>query len=161
MEHLTLPVLDANETTEVSKEVVEAEPIEDGCWRLLHSPAFVWGVARGDIVRLDPVRRSGFVVVERAGNLAIVLAVPSGEESSSRRVLEREIGALGGTCEGGPPRMLVFSIPVSAGFARVEAIFDRACARVPGASWWFGNVYGPKGEPLNWWAGPYEEPRST
>jgi hypothetical protein len=161
MEHLTLPVLDETETAEIGKEVIEAERTGTGCWRLLHSPAFIWGVARGDIVRLDPGRPSGFVVVERAGDLAIVMAVPAGAEPSCRRVLEAGIKDLGGICEGGPPRMLVFSVPVSAGFSRVEAFFDRACARGPGATWWFGNVYGPGDEPLNWWVDLNEHPRST
>lgn len=151
MEHLTLPVLDEAGTREISKEMLEAEPAKNGCWQLLHSPAFVWGTARGDVIRLEPESLCGFVVVERSGNLAVVMGLPSGEEAACRRALEPEVVEMGGVCEGGPPRMLVFSIPVSVGFPRVEALFKQACARVAGAQWWFGNVYGPDDAPLNWW----------
>jgi hypothetical protein len=151
MEHLTLPALDESETQEVSKEVVEVEAAEHSCWRLLHSPAFVWGVARGDVIRLNPDVLRGFDIVKRSGNLAVVVSLPSGQEVTARRTLEPEIVEVGGVCEGGPPRMLVFSVPVSVGFPRIQAIFDRACGRVPEMLWWFGNVYGPDDKSLDWW----------
>jgi Domain of unknown function (DUF4265) len=151
VQHLTLPVLDDEGAHEMSKEVLEAEPGDNGCWRLLHSPALVDGVARGDLIRLAPEEPCGFVVVERAGNLAIVVVTPPGEQASCRRALEPAVLELGGVCEGGPPETLIFSIPVSVGFRRVEELFDGAAERKVVTTWWFGNVYGPGKEPLNWW----------
>jgi hypothetical protein len=151
VQHLTVPVLDDAQAHEVAKEVLEAEPADHGCWRLLHSPALVDGVARGDLIRIAPEEPRGFVVVERAGNLAIVVSTPPGAEASCRRVLEPAVLELGGVCEGGPPQTLIFSIPVSVGFRRVEELFDGAAERMVETTWWFGNVYGPGEVPLNWW----------
>jgi len=134
MQHLTIPVLDEKQQKVISQEVLEAEPTDDGCWRLLHSPAFVWGVARGDVLRLDPSTLCGFVLVARAGNVAVVVASPSGEEAACRRILEPEIVELGGVCEGGPPRMLVFSIPVAIGFPTIEALFIVRATALPAPS---------------------------
>lgn len=50
------------------------------------------------------------------------------------------------------PELTVFSIPVSAGFAQVEAIFGRLRREHPEAAWYFGNVYDTDGvTPLGWW----------
>ena len=58
---------------------------------------------------------------------------------------------LGGACEGGPPRMLVFTVPVSAGFGPIEATFNAAREGLDGASWWYGNVLDKDDRPLGWW----------
>lgn len=39
--------------------------------------------------------------------------------------------------------LTVFTIPVSAGFACVEEIFNRLTKRHPEVEWYFGNVYDP------------------
>jgi hypothetical protein len=56
--------------------------------------------------------------------------------------------------DGGPERMLVFTIPVTAGFSRVEAAFNSMAAGVEGSTWWYGNVYenGDTTRPLGWWS---------
>ena len=49
--------------------------------------------------------------------------------------------------------MIVFTIPVSAGFAAVARMFDSVVAQHPGSQWLYGNVYDPKDgkTPLDWW----------
>jgi hypothetical protein len=152
MEHVTFPVLDDTGTRVVRHEVLEVEREAPRVVRLTHSPAFVAGAARGDLIELDPDLLSGFRVLERSGMLAAVVAFKSKEQ---KRNAERELGidvqALGGVCEGGPGRALVFSMPVGTGFPTVEGFLDGARTRFPGAEWYFGNVYGPDGAPLNWW----------
>ena len=71
MEHILLPVLDEARTREVTKEMLEVEPTSTGL-RLLHSPAYVDGIAGGDVIELDVAQLSGYRLVSRGGNLAVV-----------------------------------------------------------------------------------------
>ena len=50
-------------------------------------------------------------------------------------------------------RMLVHTIPLSAGFDAGAAAFDDAVHRHPGSARLYGNVYDPSDgvTPLNWW----------
>lgn len=152
MEHILLPVFDESGKP-ATPEVLEAEPEGSGRYLLLHSPAFVDGIARGDIIELAPELPRGFRVARRGGYLAIVLALPvSLEKERAQQLLQAEVVAANGVCEGGPGRALVFSIPVGAGFSVVEQIFVSFCASHTGSDWWFGNVYDPEsGAALNWW----------
>jgi uncharacterized protein (TIGR02118 family) len=152
---VTLPVLDEDGTRRLGEEILEVEPRADGSVRLLHSPAFVYGIASGDVVALDAKKRCGYRVLQRSGMLAVVVRFESdaGREAARSR-LEARVAALGGTCDGGPDRTLVFSIPVTAGFPAVERVFEDVCGRPPGAGWHFGNVYGPGERPLGWWEDP-------
>jgi hypothetical protein len=153
MEHLELPVLNSDETKVVSREILEVEPLGDGGITLLHSPAFVWGIAAGDVIDLDPAEPSGFRLRRRAGNVAIVLALndPADKTSAVASKLIDAIVLLGGVCEGGPPRMIVFTVPVGAGFGPIEATFNAAREALNGASWWYGNVLDRHDRPLGWW----------
>jgi len=45
----------------------------------------------------------------------------------------------------------ILTVPVAAGFARVEAALDAAVRELPGSSWAYGNVYDPQDRPLGWW----------
>jgi hypothetical protein len=151
LEHVLLPVLDDDRARVVTKEMLEVDPTPEG-FRLLHSPAMVDGLAGGDVIRLDPARREGFELVRRGRNLAVVVAFASLEQrGEAEPQLAAQVKELQGVCDGGPGRGLVFTVPVAAGFARIEAMFEAASARFPGASWYFGNVYGPDRQPLNWW----------
>jgi hypothetical protein len=49
--------------------------------------------------------------------------------------------------------MLVFTVPVAAGFPAIEKRLERRVDELPGATWWYGNVYeaGDPSRPLNWW----------
>jgi hypothetical protein len=152
MEHVTLPVLDDAGARVISYEVVETERHQDGTLHMLHSPAFVAGIARGDRIELDPSALAGFRILQRGGMLAaVVVFVGDEQKQEAVRQLDPEVQSLGGVCEGGPGRALVFSVPVATGFPTTEAFFEEACRRFPGAQWYFGNVYGDDGKPLNWW----------
>jgi len=153
VEHLLLPVLDLEETKVVTKEMMEVERLEDGAFRLLHSPALISGIAGGDVIELDETALSGLRVRSRAGNVAVVVAVKDDAEKGAPAVrsLIEEVAALGGVYEGGPKRTLVFTIPVQAGFERIEAVFDAFRGTQGGAEWWYGNVLDRNDQPLGWW----------
>jgi len=152
MEQISLPVIDESGRT-TSRELLETEPVDPDGHRLLQSPAYVDGIARGDLIRLDPDSPRGYALLERGGYLALLLELASDEaKSNARTALDPGVRALQGTCEGGPVRVLVYSIHASASFPALEQLFDAFCAANPGASWRFGNVYDPvSGAPLNWW----------
>jgi hypothetical protein len=152
MKHIQLPIFD-DAGKRVSAEAVEVEAADAGQYRLLHSPAFIDGIARNDIITVDSELPRGFQLLKRGGYLAIVLVLPSvGIKSNAERTLLPRMVRVRGVCEGGPGRALVFSIPVASGFAPVEDIFKQFCGSEAGATWWFGNVYDPvSGSPLNWW----------
>jgi hypothetical protein len=149
--HILLPALDEARTRVVTQEMLEVEDVPDG-FRLLHSPAFVDGIAGGDVIAADPEALQGFRVLSRGGNLAVVVVFPlPALRQQAEEQLSRQVEALRGVCDGGPPRMLVFTIPASDGFSAVEALFNTVPRRWPGATWYFGNVYAADHKtPLNW-----------
>ena len=153
MEHLDLPALDHDENTIVGREVLEVEPLSDGGYRLLHSPAFVWGIAGGDVIDLVPSNLAGFRVRSRAGNVAVVLALDEETPKDSRiaQHLIADVAGLSGVYEGGPGKSMVFTIPVRAGFPQIEAVFNSFTTECSGATWWFGNVFDRHDRPLGWW----------
>jgi len=61
---------------------------------------------------------------------------------------------LGGTLEGSAheDRVFIFTLPVTATFSAVEAVFNRFVEQHPESEWYFGNVYAADGvTPLGWW----------
>lgn len=153
MRHIHLPAID-DKGEVVTREVLEVEDLGAGRLRLLHSPAFLYGLALGDVIRETPERRDGFQLLKRGGNLAIQVyfhgKVAKNGPDAAR--LTTQVEALGGRCEGGPGSMLVFSIPCSAGFSRVEALFDGFARGNPETHWDYSNVNDPAtGAPLGWW----------
>jgi hypothetical protein len=154
VEHVTLPAFDDDGRLAIS-EMLEVEPIGQGRYRLLHSPAFVEGIAGGDIIELDHSATTGFRIVARGRNLAVIAVVETDSETFSPEAstLCEAVLRLGGTCDGGPARVLVFTVPVSAGFGPVEKAMSEFTESLAGATWWYGNVYenGDENRPLNWW----------
>lgn len=154
MKHITLPVFSDDGRLE-TREVLEVQPVAPGRCRLLHSPAFVDGLAAGDVIELDENERSGFRVLSRAGNLAVIVTFAENQDRSTEPVerLVRAVEALGGNRDGGPARMLVLTVPLRAGFPAVEKLMNGFVAELPGTSWWYGNVYerGDAARPLDWW----------
>jgi hypothetical protein len=73
VKHITLPVF-SDDGSLKTREVLEVDPVPPGRCRLLHSPAFVDGLAAGDVIELDERERCGFRLVSRAGNLAVIVA---------------------------------------------------------------------------------------
>ena len=134
------------------KEPVHAEEVGHGVFRLLDSPGLVQGIAAGDEFRL--VGGDGaFEVTRRGGNLAVQV-FSTGPVAPHRAELAERVARLGGTLDGAVERGLVFTVPVSAGFPAVEAVFNGWVAERPGWEWYFGNVYDPVDgvTPLGWWA---------
>jgi hypothetical protein len=140
---------------ELIMEDVPATPMgEPGTFRLTASPGLAQGLAAEDVVR---VAADGlFTVVRRGGNLAVQVFA---RELSDNALdgLVADVSGLGGRLDGGTDSadslLRVFTIPVTAGFAAVETVFDAFVAAQPGAEWYFANVYDPADgvTPLNWW----------
>ncbi|MDR3659728.1 MAG: hypothetical protein P4L86_04845, partial [Mycobacterium sp.] len=60
---------------------------------------------------------------------------------------------LDGKLESANEWLLVYTIPVSSTFAKIEGVMAYAQQKFPGCRWFYGNVYDPKDgtTPLNWW----------
>ena len=133
------------------EEVVPAEPLGRGCYRLLASPGLVEGVAAGDELELAPADPAGYRVLRRGGQLCIWVYVPDPPPTQTDARLSRAAASLGGFLDGGNTRLRILTVPVSAGFARVETELDAAVAELGGSSWAYGNVYDRQDRPLGWW----------
>ncbi|MEJ7809765.1 MAG: DUF4265 domain-containing protein [Gemmatimonadaceae bacterium] len=137
------------------EEALPVAAVGPARFRLLASPGIVEGLAAGNEFVLDDIAPPGYRVVERGGNLWVwfYFAPPVEEHSGETADVRRAVEALGGWLDGGYSKMLVFTVPLAAGFAAVARAFDAAVARQPGSQWLYGNVYDPTdGEtPLDWW----------
>jgi hypothetical protein len=146
--HISLAVHGAR-----GREPVHVEELDGGRYRLLYSPGFVVGVAAGDEIELlDDTGH--FKVVSRAGKLVVQLyslqPVQPFRDELAAAVHQR----LNGVLDGGVDRGLVFTIPLTTGFAAIEEFFDAFVRSHDGTEWYFGNVYDPEtGKPLGWWNG--------
>lgn len=125
----------------------------DEC-QLVRSPAFVKGLASGDVIKLLPVDPSGkapqFELVRRSGNLA-VRVVSRGDITALSEQLTPQIEQLGGELDAETPRLLIYSLHVSLGFSTIETLLNNAMDA--DSVWFYGNVYDPADgtTPLNWW----------
>ncbi|WP_226664112.1 DUF4265 domain-containing protein [Microbulbifer aggregans] len=126
---------------------------EDDSVQLVRSPAFIKGLASGDSIKVnreDPEKPT-FELVKRSGNLAVRVFC-RGDSTKLSDQLTPQLEKLGGELDMESPRLLVYSIHVSCGFAEIEKILNSVC---DGANsvWYYGNVYDPvDGQtPLNWW----------
>jgi hypothetical protein len=147
-QHISLAVHGAS-----GKEPVHVEVLEGGRYRLLYSPGFVVGVAAGD--EIEVLDEAGhFAVVHRGGNLAVQVFSREPVQPLRDELADQVRLRLSGTLDGSIDRGLVFTIPLSTGFAAIEAFFDRFVRAYPGTEWLYGNVYDPDtGKPLGWWNG--------
>ncbi len=122
---------------------------EDDSCQLVKSPAFVKGIASGDVIKLEDDSRE-FTIGKRSGNLAIRVYC---RDDSSELVdeLSPPLEKLGGELDIETPRMLVYSIHVSCGFQQIENILNAVTSDE--VMWVYGNVYDPQDgqTPLNWW----------
>ena len=123
---------------------------EDNSCQLVRSPAFIKGIASGDTIKVDTEKQE-FELIKRSGNLA-VRVLCRGDSAALSDQLTPQLEKLGGELDMETPRMLVYSIHVSCGFANIEEILNSVC---DGANsvWYYGNVYDPQDgqTPLNWW----------
>ncbi|MFD1216847.1 MULTISPECIES: DUF4265 domain-containing protein [Microbulbifer] len=134
-------------------ERMQVKVNEDDSVQLVRSPAFIKGIASGDTIKVnreDPEKPT-FELVKRSGNLAVRVFC-RGDSTKLSDQLTPQLEKLGGELDMESPRLLVYSIHVSCGFAEIEKILNSAC---DGANsvWIYGNVYDPvDGQtPLNWW----------
>lgn len=153
MTDILLPVLVDDERR--GDEAIPAESLGGARFRLVSSPGMVEGLAAGDEIEMDASEAVGYRLLQRAGNLCawFYFAHPVDEHHPDVQSLTGSVEALGGWLDGGYARMVVFTIPVRAGFAEVARTFDAAVTRHSGSSWYYGNVYDPSDgvTPLGWW----------
>lgn len=137
-----------NPAGQLVAEKLQAISTEEG-FRLVRSPAFIKGLACGDLIKLD--QASGeFEIVRRSGNLC-VRVFSQQDTGRFEEALTSALEKLGAELELHSPRMLVYKAHVSLGFNAIEAILNQW---VPAdAQWLYGNVYDPADgqTPLNWW----------
>ena len=122
---------------------------EDNSCQLVKSPAFVKGIASGDVIKLESGGEE-FTILQRSGNLSIRVFC---RDDSSELVdeLTPPLEKLGAELDIETPRMLVYSIHVSCGFQSIENILNAVAS--DDVAWMYGNVYDPSDgvTPLNWW----------
>ncbi len=135
-------------------EKVAVRRNDDGSYRLLHSPAFVRGLAGGDSFVMVSERAGTFKVSKRAGNIAVRVYCKTSVDALDT-ALTPQVSQLDGRRDIKSQYLLVYSIPVAAGFDSIEAIFDQVVSGSADASWSYGNVYDEHtGEPMQWWQQP-------
>ena len=136
-------------------EVIPVEPLGGARFRVAASPGMVEGLAAGDEIEVDPTELTGYRLLRRGGNLCawFYFAQPVDPDHPSVDSVSASVESVGGWLDGGQGAMIVFTIPVTAGFAAVARMFDSAVAQHPGSQWLYGNVYDPKDgkTPLDWW----------
>lgn len=132
--------------------VLEKIPVTvnaDGACRLLRSPAFVKGIARDDLIKLNE-DTGQYEIRQRGGRLCVRVFCRGNINALAERITPAW-EKLGGELDFQTPRMLVYSIHVSCGFQQIEAILNEAMDTE--SQWLYGNVYDPNDgvTPLNWW----------
>jgi hypothetical protein len=132
-------------------EKLRVRELDSGQLQLVQSPAFVKGLASGDVIRCDSPTQE-FEIVQRSGNLSLRI-FSRDDITPFLEALTPELEKLGGELDLETPRMLVYSIHVSCGFSAIENILNQHVAQDANSSWMYGNVYDPvDGQtPLNWW----------
>lgn len=132
-----------------ASETLQAQRRADGRYLLEISPQYVMNVAEGDVFE---VSAEGWAVPhERGGNVTV--QVFHRLDFAPMEQLRQRVAGLGGWVYERTSELAVFTIPVSAGFRRIEAPFERI-ERLYGdrMTWRFGNVFADDGETtLDWW----------
>ncbi len=132
-------------------ETLPARAVGPGLFELAGSPGLVEGCAAGDLLKIDA---EGLFQVERRGpNLCIQAFGEPAVAAESLEALTDAFAPLGGLVEApADRRFIVVTVPASVGFPAVEAVMGAWALSVSGQlEWGFSNVFGPDGEPLNWW----------
>ena len=132
-------------------EKIATRVFGDNDFQALHSPGFVRGLARGDHFLLVSRKAGSFEVTRRSGNLAVRVysTIPV---QSLDVALTPQVTQLEGRRDVMSDHLLVYSLPLEAGFDAIETTFEQALSGSGDARWSYGNVYDERsGEPLNWW----------
>ncbi len=128
------------------------ERLDDGSCRVLQSPGVVQGVAAGDIIDTRP--DGTFRMIRHGGNVVVQVYAPRVLLDSLHGVLEEGISELGGRLDGRDAKkatgVLVYTIPIIAGFDAIDAVM-RPIEGTADVDWLYANVYSDDGTPLNWW----------
>lgn len=139
-------------------ELVPAQRLEDGNWLLLRSPLYAMQLAAGDTIRVANSEAGTFSIVARGGNVAVQFYLPeieSDDLEATAKVANKitpAIVRLGGGLDGQTAGLIVYTIPVDAGFSAIEDVFAAAVSEFPGSQWQYANVYETTtGKPLRWW----------
>lgn len=131
-------------------ERLSVKVLEDNSCQLVRSPAFIKGLASGDVIKFDSNDNS-FELLKRSGNLCIRIFSRSDIEAIATD-LTPALEKLGGEQDYENERMLVYSIHVSIGFNQIESLLNDHVDENDGSMWLYGNVYDEDGEtPLKWW----------
>src|SRR5688572_12302651 len=102
-------------------ESVLVESMGGNHYHVLASPGLLAGFAGGDDIELTE-EPPGYRVIRRGGNVCVQFFW-RGDLDACARDLDAKAGVLGGRRDGEADGLLVFTIPVSAGFTAIEAIF--------------------------------------
>lgn len=138
-------------------EMVPAKFLSDGSWLMLRSPLYAMQLAAGDTIRVANSDVGSFDSVTRGGNVAVQFYLSENESNDPEATVQvanrvmPEVVRLGGRLDGQTAGLIVFTIPVGAGFSAIEDVFAAAVCEFPGSQWQYANVYAATGEPLRWW----------
>lgn len=139
-------------------ELVPAQSSGAQTWMLLRSPLYALQLAAGDTIRITDSGTGAFEILSRGRNVAVHFYLHEDNFDNLRATedlagkITPKIAKLGGRLDGQTSGLMVFTVPVDAGFSAIEAVFAKAVAESPGAQWEYTNVYDAStGEPLRWW----------
>ena len=126
-------------------------------FRVVRSPGIVQGLAADDEFEVDKNSDQGYRLVRRGGNVCVQFFFPANlADCRSRMVpLAEKIGGRldGGFEVNGNSGGMVFTFPISVGFAAIEEFAVSADDLCNNREWYYGNVYDSSDgiTPLNWW----------
>jgi hypothetical protein len=146
------------EGLDIGREVVLAEPTESAdCYRVQSIPAFAYGLALGDTMKVLEATSGKFQVVSRGGQVTIRVFVTGGLARPDVRALIESVVAANGKYEvgkddavAGGASLLLVSLDVVLGFPTIESMLH--VVEGPDVTWEYGNIYDTNGAPLGWWA---------
>lgn len=145
-------LVDAHDPEAHVLDDVEVQRVGVREYEILRSPCFVRLIAAGDVIRLDEADPHRFTIVRRGGNVSVHVSrgAPIGPEV--RDAFARALARIGGRLDEESLRVLVFTVPASVDFSRMEALLNALVERCPGARWGYGNVDDPADgvTPLEW-----------
>lgn len=141
----------------IDREIILAKPTDQDSTFIVNSiPAFVYGVAFGDRIKINNFESGDFIVTARSGQLAIRIFIDGTLEKDEIRHLMENVTSLGGRFEIGINKedknktsLLLVSVDISKGFSEIESLMKKF--EKVGGHWEYGNVYDQVGEPMNWW----------
>jgi hypothetical protein len=156
--NVLLPVFkydEMNTRIYAGNETLNVKKIGSNRFKLLYSPGFVEGLAAGDEFELLKTDKLGFKVLKRSRNLCVWFFFQSEDETLGLKAkqLLRTVEEIGGWLDGGKRNLLIFTIPITAGFVNIEKVLNEALKKIHGSTWLYGNIYDPEdgATPLNWW----------